>query len=102
MKVGEGTVGHVQVVKVTARDSPLPSIDYLKTSGMIKVENEKPAVSTDYVIEQDVVQYGVPQGITRWKTLVITKIATAAEESARTNKTVEIDWSKDDIPEVCF
>ncbi|VVC87213.1 unnamed protein product [Leptidea sinapis] len=32
-KVREGTVGHVQIVKVTARDSPLPSIEYLASSG---------------------------------------------------------------------
>lgn len=32
-RVREGTVGHVQILKVTARDSPLPSIDYLETSG---------------------------------------------------------------------
>ncbi|XP_045489231.1 uncharacterized oxidoreductase YrbE-like [Pieris rapae] len=208
IKVREGLVGHVQVLKVTARDSPLPTIDYLRTSGgvfhdclvhdfdmacwvlgelpirvqatatalipeikaiddfdniaflltfpsgaiaigdnsrysaygydqrlevfgnkgMIKVENEKPSASTDYVIEQDgckthpiyysfpsrykeayeqevehfldVVQYGVPQEVTSWQTLAVSKIATAAEESARTNKTIEIDWSKDDIPDI--
>lgn len=32
-KVRAGVVGHVQVLKVTSRDSPLPSIDYLKCSG---------------------------------------------------------------------
>ncbi|XP_063374709.1 uncharacterized oxidoreductase YrbE-like [Cydia amplana] len=34
-RVRKGEVGHVQILKVTARDSPLPSIDYLKTSGGI-------------------------------------------------------------------
>lgn len=33
-RVRQGEVGHVQILKVTARDSPLPSTDYLKTSGM--------------------------------------------------------------------
>lgn len=32
-RVRKGDVGHVQIMKVTARDSPLPSVDYLKTSG---------------------------------------------------------------------
>lgn len=32
-RVRKGEVGHVQILKVTARDSPLPTIDYLKTSG---------------------------------------------------------------------
>ncbi|XP_038213457.1 uncharacterized oxidoreductase YrbE-like [Zerene cesonia] len=207
-KVREGEVGHVQVLRVTARDSPLPSIEYLKHSGgvfhdclvhdfdmacwvlgelpnkvqatasalipeikaiddfdniafllsfpsgaiaigdnsrysaygydqrlevfgnkgMIKVDNEKPAHSTDFVIGQegyktnpiyysfpsrfkvayerelehflDVIQFGVEQDVTSWQTLAVSKIATAAEESARTNKVVEIDWSKDDIPAV--
>lgn len=34
-KVRKGEIGHAQILKVTARDSPLPSIDYLKTSGDI-------------------------------------------------------------------
>lgn len=32
-RVRKGEVGHVQILRVTARDSPLPSVDYLKTSG---------------------------------------------------------------------
>lgn len=36
--------------------------------------------------------------VTDYQTLAVSKIATAAEESARTGKTVEIDWSKDKIP----
>lgn len=36
--------------------------------------------------------------VTSWQTLAISKIATLAEESARTGKTIDIDWSKDDIP----
>ncbi|XP_012265616.2 inositol 2-dehydrogenase-like [Athalia rosae] len=34
-KVLRGEVGHVQLIKVCSRDSPLPSIEYLKTSGGI-------------------------------------------------------------------
>ncbi|CAH0717227.1 unnamed protein product, partial [Brenthis ino] len=205
-RVRNGEVGHVQILKVTARDSPLPSVDYLKTSGgvfhdclvhdfdmscwvlgelpirvqasasalipevkaiddfdtiaflltfpsgaiaigdnsrysaygydqrlevfgnkgMIKAENERPAHSTETLLGHsgvqlnpiyysfpsrfkvayqrelehflDVVQYGVPQDVTSWQTLAVSKIATAAEKSARTGKAVEIDWSKDDIP----
>lgn len=41
---------------------------------------------------------GVPMDVTSWQTLAVSKIATAAEESARTGKAVDIDWSKDDIP----
>lgn len=33
MKVREGEVGHVQVLRVTARDSPLPALEYLKNAG---------------------------------------------------------------------
>ncbi|CAH2091901.1 unnamed protein product [Euphydryas editha] len=207
-RVRKGEVGHVQILKVTARDSPLPSIDYLKTSGgvfhdclvhdfdmscwvlgelpirvqatasalipevkaiddfdtiaflltfpsgaiaigdnsrysvygydqrlevfgkngMIKVENERPSHSTELYIGQsgvtlnpiyysfpsrynvayrreiehflDVVQYGVTPDVTSWQTLAVSKIATAAEESARTGKTIDIDWSEDDIPAV--
>ncbi|XP_046978693.1 uncharacterized oxidoreductase YrbE-like [Vanessa cardui] len=207
-RVRQGEIGHVQILKVTARDSPLPTIDYLKTSGgvfhdclvhdfdmscwvlgelpirvqasatalipevkaiddfdtiaflltfpsgaiaigdnsrysaygydqrlevfgnkgMIKVENERPIHSIELYKEQtgvnlnpiyysfpsrykvaykrelehflDVVQYGVPQDVTSWQTLAVSKIATAAEESARTGKTVEIDWSEDNIPAV--
>ncbi|KAM3968176.1 putative oxidoreductase YrbE [Aphomia sociella] len=207
-RVRKGEVGHVQILKVTARDSPLPTIDYLKTSGgvfhdclvhdfdmscwvlgelpirvqasasalipevkaindfdtiafiltfpsgavvlgdnsrysaygydqrlevfgnkgMIKVENETPCHSTEAYIGQDgiklspifysfpsryrlaykrelehfldVVQDGVPMNVTSWQTLAVSKIATAAEESARTGRTVDIDWSKDDIPAV--
>ena len=29
-KVRSGKVGHVQMIKTTSRDSPLPSLDYLK------------------------------------------------------------------------
>ncbi|XP_039746330.1 inositol 2-dehydrogenase-like [Pararge aegeria] len=202
----QGEVGHIQILKVTSRDSPLPTINYLSTSGgvfhdcvvhdfdiacwilgelpvrvhatasglitevkaiddfdniaflltypsgtvaigdnsrfcaygydqrlevfgnkgMIKVENEKPAHSLESYIGQDgiklnpiyysfpsrykiayrrelehfldVVQYGVPIEVSSWQTLAISKIATAAEESARTGKTVELDWSKDGIP----
>ncbi|XP_045763722.1 uncharacterized oxidoreductase YrbE-like [Maniola jurtina] len=205
-RVRQGEVGHVQIVKVTARDSPLPSVDYLASSGgvfhdclvhdfdmscwvlgelpirvqatasalipevkaiddfdtiaflltfpsgavaigdnsrfsaygydqrlevfgnkgMIKVENERPAHSIESYIGQDgiklnpiyysfpsrfkiayqrelehfldVVQYGVPLEVTSWQTLAVSKIATAAEESARNGKTIELDWSKDDIP----
>lgn len=207
-RVRKGEVGHVQILKVTARDSPLPTIDYLKTSGgvfhdclvhdfdmscwvlgelptrvqatasalipevkaiddfdtiaflltfpsgaiaigdnsrysvygydqrlevfgkngMIKVENERPSHSTEMYIGQtgvtlnpiyysfpsrfnvayrseiehflDVVQYGVTPDVTSWQTLAVSKIATAAEESARTGKTVEIDWSEDNIPAI--
>nr|AAV91366.1 hypothetical protein 13 [Lonomia obliqua] len=94
--------------------------------GMIKVENERPCHSTETVIGHegvkltpifysfpsryrlayaremehflDVVQKGVPMDVTSWQTLAVSKIATAAEESARTGKTVDIDWSGDDIP----
>ncbi|KAI8440169.1 hypothetical protein MSG28_001560 [Choristoneura fumiferana] len=205
-RVRKGEVGHVQIVRVTARDSPLPSVEYLKTSGgvfhdclvhdfdmacwvlgelpirvqahatalipevkaiddfdtiafllsfpsgavaigdnsrysaygydqrleafgnkgMIKVENERPCHSTEIVIGHegvkqtpiyysfpsryqlayklelehflDVVQHGVPMEVTSWQTLAVSKIATAAEESARTSKAVDIDWSKDAIP----
>ncbi|XP_041973397.1 uncharacterized oxidoreductase YrbE-like [Aricia agestis] len=207
-QVRKGAVGHVQILKVTARDSPLPSVEYLKTSGgvfhdclvhdfdmscwvlgelpvrvqatasalipeikaiddfdtiaflltfpsgavaigdnsrfsaygydqrlevfgnkgMIKVENERPAHSTETVIGQegiklnpiyysfpsrykiayqnelehflDVVQYGEPMDVTSWQTLAVSKIATAVEQSARTGKTVELDWTKDDIPAI--
>jgi len=34
-KVREGDLGHIQVIKTTSRDSPLPSLDYLKISGGI-------------------------------------------------------------------
>jgi len=34
-KVRAGEVGHVQMIKTTSRDSPLPSIEYLKISGGI-------------------------------------------------------------------
>ncbi|CAH2063355.1 unnamed protein product, partial [Iphiclides podalirius] len=202
-KVRQGTVGHVQILKVTARDSPLPSIDYLRTSGgvfhdclvhdfdmscwvlgelpirvqatasalipevkaindfdtiaflltfpsgaiaigdnsrysaygydqrlevfgnngMLKVENERPCSSLESYLGYegvkvnpifysfpsrfkaayknelehflDVVQYGDPMEVTSWQTLAVSKIATAAEESARTGKGVEIDWSKE-------
>ncbi|XP_072942263.1 uncharacterized oxidoreductase YrbE-like [Epargyreus clarus] len=208
VRTRKGEVGHIQIVKVTARDSPLPSIEYLKTSGgvfhdclvhdfdmccwvlgelpirvqatatalipevkaiddfdtiafvltfpsgaialgdnsrycaygydqrlevfgnkgMIKIENERPCHSTEVVLGHegiklnpiyysfpsrykvayqrelehflDVVQYGVPMEVTSWQTLAVSKIATAAEESARTGKTVNLDWSKDDIPAV--
>ncbi|XP_068627819.1 uncharacterized oxidoreductase YrbE-like [Battus philenor] len=207
-RVRQGTVGHVQILKVTARDSPLPSIDYLKTSGgvfhdclvhdfdmscwvmgelpirvqasasalipdikaiddfdtiafiltfpsgaiaigdnsrysaygydqrlevfgnkgMLKVENEKPCPSLESYIGHegvknnpiyysfpsrfnaaykkelehflDVVQYGDEMEVTSWQTLAVSKIATAAEESARTGQTVELDWSMDNIPAV--
>lgn len=205
-KVRAGVVGHVQILKVTARDSPLPSIDYLASSGgvfhdclvhdfdmacwvlgelpirvqasasalipevkaiddfdtiaflltfpsgavvlgdnsrfsaygydqrlevfgnkgMVKVENERPCHSTEVVVGHegikqtpifysfpsrykvaykrelehflDVIQHGVQQEITSWQTLAVSKIATAAEKSARTGQSVEIDWSKDGIP----
>lgn len=207
-RVRKGAVGHVQVLKVTSRDSPLPSVDYLRTSGgvfhdclvhdfdmacwvlgelptrvqatatalipevkaiddfdnigflfsfpsgaialgdnsrysaygydqrlevfgnkgMIKVENERPCHSTEIVLGHegvkqtpiyysfpsryklayqrelehflDVVQHGVPMDVTSWQTLAVSKIATVAEESARTGKAVQIDWSKDNIPAV--
>ncbi|GBP51034.1 Uncharacterized oxidoreductase YrbE [Eumeta japonica] len=207
-RVRKGEVGHVQILKVTARDSPLPSIDYLKTSGgvfhdclvhdidmscwvlgelpirvqstasalipevkeiddfdtiaflltfpsgavaigdnsrfstygydqrlevfgnrgMIKVENERPCHSTETLVGHeglkqtpiyysfpsryrlayirelehflDIVQKGVPMEVTSWQTLAVSKIATVAEESARTGRTIDIDWSKDDIPAV--
>ncbi|PZC81988.1 hypothetical protein B5X24_HaOG211544 [Helicoverpa armigera] len=205
-RVRNGDVGHVQILKVTARDSPLPSIDYLKTSGgvfhdclvhdfdmacwvlgelpirvqasatalipevkaiddfdtiaflltfpsgtvvlgdnsrysaygydqrlevfgnkgMIKVENERPCHSTEVILGHegvkktpiyysfpsrfklgyknelehflDVVTRGVPMEVTDYQTLAISKIATAAEHSARTGQSVEIDWSNDKIP----
>lgn len=207
-RVRNGEVGHVQILKVTARDSPLPSIGYLKTSGgvfhdclvhdfdmscwvlgelpirvqasasalipevkaiddfdtiaflltfpsgavvlgdnsrysaygydqrlevfgnkgMIKVENERPCHSVETYLGHegvkqtpifysfpsrfktaykrelehflDVVQDGVPQEVTSWQCLAVSKIATAAEQSARTGKAVDIDWSKDGIPAV--
>lgn len=34
-RVRNGEVGHVHVIKTVSRDSPLPSIDYLKISGGI-------------------------------------------------------------------
>lgn len=34
-KVRAGEIGHVQMIKTTSRDSPLPSINYLKISGGI-------------------------------------------------------------------
>ncbi|KAK2576661.1 hypothetical protein KPH14_005323 [Odynerus spinipes] len=34
-KVWKGEIGHVHVIKTISRDSPLPSIDYLKSSGGI-------------------------------------------------------------------
>ncbi|KAF2905588.1 hypothetical protein ILUMI_00587 [Ignelater luminosus] len=34
-RVGKGDVGHVNVIKTTSRDSPLPGIEYLKVSGGI-------------------------------------------------------------------
>ena len=34
-RVVEGEVGHVHMIKTTSRDSPLPSLDYLKISGGI-------------------------------------------------------------------
>ncbi|KAJ9594222.1 hypothetical protein L9F63_014382, partial [Diploptera punctata] len=34
-RVRQGEVGHVQTIKVCSRDSPLPSIEYLSTSGGI-------------------------------------------------------------------
>ena len=34
-RVLQGDVGHVQMIKTTSRDSPLPSLDYLKISGGI-------------------------------------------------------------------
>lgn len=43
---------------------------------------------------------GAPMMVTDWQTLAVSKIATAAEESARTGKTVDLDWSKDAIPAV--
>ncbi|XP_063379784.1 uncharacterized oxidoreductase YrbE-like [Cydia fagiglandana] len=205
-RVRKGEVGHVQILKVTARDSPLPSIDYLKTSGgifhdclvhdfdvtcwvlgelptrvqahatalipeikaindfdnvafllsfpsgavaigdnsrfsaygydqrleafgnkgMIKVENERPVAAVESYIGHegikqspifysfpsrykrayqqelehflDVVQYNVPMEVTSWQTLAISKLATAAEQAARTGTAVDLDWSKDGIP----
>ncbi|XP_049865020.1 uncharacterized oxidoreductase YrbE-like [Pectinophora gossypiella] len=207
-RVRKGEVGHVQILKVTARDSPLPSIEYLKTSGgvfhdclvhdidmscwvlgelpirvqasasalipeikaiddfdtiaflltfpsgaivlgdnsrysaygydqrlevfgnkgMLKVENEKPTHSVEsyighegiktapiyysfpsrfkeaykYELEHflDVVQKSVPMEVGSWQCLAVSKIATAAEQSARTGQAVDIDWSKDDIPAI--
>lgn len=32
-RVRNGEVGHVNTIKVCSRDSPLPSTEYLKTSG---------------------------------------------------------------------
>ena len=34
-RVLQGAVGHVHMIKTTSRDSPLPSLDYLKISGGI-------------------------------------------------------------------
>ena len=34
-KIRRGDIGHVHTIKLTARDSPLPSIEYLKISGGI-------------------------------------------------------------------
>ncbi|XP_049865019.1 uncharacterized oxidoreductase YrbE-like [Pectinophora gossypiella] len=205
-RVRKGEVGHIQILKVTSRDSPLPSIEYLKASGgifhdclvhdfdmscwvlgelptrvqasasalipeikaiddfdtvaflltfpsgaivlgdnsrysaygydqrlevfgnkgMLKVENEKPRPSLESYIGHegintapiyysfpsrfktayraelehflDVVQEGVPMEVGSWQCLAVSKIATAVEESVRTRKAVDIDWSKDDIP----
>lgn len=36
--------------------------------------------------------------VTSWQTLAVSKLATAAEESARTGKSIDLDWSKDGIP----
>ncbi|XP_048481049.1 uncharacterized oxidoreductase YrbE [Plutella xylostella] len=207
-RVRKGDVGHVQIIKVTARDSPLPSIDYLKNSGgvfhdclvhdfdmvcwvlgelpvrvqasasalipevkaiddfdtiaflltfpsgavalgdnsrfsaygydqrlevfgnkgMVKVENERPCHATEALLGQDgvqltpiyysfpsryrlayrrelehfldIVQKGTPMEVTSWQTLAVSKIATAAERSARTGQAVDLDWSKDHIPAV--
>jgi hypothetical protein len=33
-RVRQGEVGHVQTIKVCSRDSPLPTIAYLSTSGI--------------------------------------------------------------------
>lgn len=43
---------------------------------------------------------GEPMMVTSWQTLAISKIATAAEKSARTGQTVELNWSKDGIPAI--
>jgi hypothetical protein len=34
-RVRQGEVGHVQTIKVCSRDSPLPTIAYLSTSGTV-------------------------------------------------------------------
>lgn len=34
-RIQRGDVGHVHVIKTTSRDSPLPTIEYLSTSGGI-------------------------------------------------------------------
>ena len=34
-RVRKGEVGHVHMIKTVSRDSPLPSLDYLKVSGAI-------------------------------------------------------------------
>ncbi|VVC87217.1 unnamed protein product [Leptidea sinapis] len=197
-RIRRGDLGHVQIVKGTTRDSPLPPIEYLKTSGgvffdclvhdfdmflwllgevptrvqvsasalmeeikaindfdtiatiltfpsgavaildnsryssygidqrMIKVDNQRPSHSTEYLIGQegvkfnpiyysfpsryklayqrelehflDVIQYGAPIDVNSWQILAVSKVVAAAEKSARTGETVYIDWSKDDIP----
>lgn len=44
-RVRAGEIGHIQVLKVCSRDSPLPTIDYLKHSG--KVEVNEPFIFYD-------------------------------------------------------
>lgn len=34
-QIREGKIGHVHMMKCTARDSPIPTVDYIKTSGGI-------------------------------------------------------------------
>ncbi|KOB78486.1 putative oxidoreductase yrbE [Operophtera brumata] len=145
-RVRNGDVGHVQILKVTARDSPLPSIPYLQTSGGVfhdclvhdfdmacwvlgelptRVQATAAALIPEvkegikqtpifysfpsryrlaykYELEHflDVVMNGEPMKVTSWQTLAVSKIATAAEKSARTGQTVELDWTKDGIPAI--
>ncbi|XP_038213439.1 uncharacterized oxidoreductase YrbE-like [Zerene cesonia] len=101
-------------------------LEVFGNKGMIKVDNQVPAHSTEYVIKQegvkknpiyysfpsryklayqreleyflDVVQYGAPVDVNSWQVLAVSKVVAAAAESARTGETVYIDWSKDDIP----
>merc|ERR1711872_1010588 len=123
-RVRAGDLGHVHMIKTTSRDSPLPSLAYLKISGgifhdcAVHVKNETPnkTVFSDdcgssevpmyysfpsrhadgYMRELDhfldVVQGKCEMSVTDRMTSAVSKIADACEESAKTNKTVQLTW----------